>query len=272
MSGAARGARLFLDADMGSAETLARGAQRAVVFSAQHPEREGSNQDAAAVLDWGADSLVLAVADGVGGQPGGASAAQVAVECLARAAAAAWDADESQVRSGILDAIEAANREVLERGAGAATTLAVAQLSPAGLRPIHVGDSAICVVGQRGKLKLQTVSHSPVGYAVESGLLDEDEALHHDERHLVSNAVGSRDMRTEVGSPLRLAPRDTVLLATDGLLDNLATEEILETIRKGPLERAAAALARTARQRMTAPATGEPSKPDDLTFILWRQA
>ena len=27
---------------------------------------------------------------------------------------------------------------------------------------------------KRGKIKLQTVSHSPVGYAVESGLLDEE--------------------------------------------------------------------------------------------------
>jgi len=31
-------------------------------------------------------------------------------------------------------------------------------------------------------------------------------------------------------------------------------------------------LVRNARRRMTAPAPGEPSKPDDLTFVLFRLA
>ncbi len=134
-----------------------------------------------------------------------------------------------------------------------------------------MGDSEIVVVGQRGRLKLQTVSHSPVGYAVEAGMLDGEEALHHDERHLVSNLVGSAEMRIEVGSPLALAPRDTVLLGTDGLFDNLVFYEIVEAIRVGPLERAAQELAEAALKRMQEPVEGQPSKPDDLTFILYRR-
>jgi len=135
-----------------------------------------------------------------------------------------------------------------------------------------VGDSAILVVGQRGKLKLQTLSHSPVGYAVESGLLDADEALHHEERHIVSNMVGAPDMRIEVGSALALAPRDTVLLATDGLMDNLGLAEIVEIVRRGPLERAARRLAELCDERMRRPLEGQPSKPDDVTFVLFRRA
>jgi serine/threonine protein phosphatase PrpC len=126
-------------------------------------------------------------------------------------------------------------------------------------------------VGQRRKVKLQTVSHSPVGYAVEAGLIDEHEAMHHDERHVVSNMVGAVDMRIEVGSPIRLAPRDTALLATDGLFDNLNPAEVVDIVRAGPLDRAANDLAARAAERMRTPDAKHASKPDDLTFVLYRR-
>ncbi|MDH3520454.1 MAG: SpoIIE family protein phosphatase, partial [Myxococcales bacterium] len=127
------------------------------------------------------------------------------------------------------------------------------------------------LVGQRGKLKLQTIAHSPVGFAVEAGMLDESEAMHHEDRHIVSNMLGAPDMRIEVGSARRLAPRDTLLLASDGLSDNLRTDEIVQRIRTGSLEEGARRLVRAARRRMDAPIEGEPSKPDDLTFVSYRR-
>ena len=170
----------------------------------------------------------------------------------------------------MLDGVERANAEVTGLAVGAATTLAVVELGRAAIRPYHVGDSTILVVGQRGKLKLQTVPHSPVGYAVEAGLLDEKEAIHHEDRHLVSNIVGSPEMTIEVGRTLKLRPRDTVVLGSDGLFDNLHVEEITEIVRKGPLGAAAAALADVCRRRMDEPEPGRPSKPDDLTFLVYR--
>ena len=94
--------------------------------------------------------------------------------------------------------------------------------------------------------------------------------MHHEDRHIVSNMLGAADMRIEVGSARRLAPRDTLLVASDGLSDNLAPEEIVELIRAGPLERGARRLAADARERMDKPREGRPSKPDDLTFLLFR--
>jgi serine/threonine protein phosphatase PrpC len=150
--------------------------------------------------------------------------------------------------------------------------LTVAELRGGAVRPYHVGDSSILVVGQRGRLKLQTVPHSPVGFGVEAGLIDASDAMHHEERHVVSNVLGSADMRIEVGSELLLAPRDTLLLATDGLLDNLHTEEILESIRAGPLARGGLRLVEAASRRMREPRPGQPSKPDDLTLVAYRSA
>jgi serine/threonine protein phosphatase PrpC len=261
--------RLFVDEDMGEARPMRLPHGAACVYSRRCPGGT-VNQDASAcvVLETGG---VLAVADGLGGQPKGDSASRIAVECLKRAVGR-LESEGSAVRAAILDGLEEANRRVLELGIGAGTTLAAVEILADTLRPYHVGDCEILVVGQRGLVKLQTVSHSPVGYAVEAGMLDGDEALHHGDRHLVSNLVGSNEMRIEVGSPLRLAPHDTLLLATDGLCDNLPLQEIVDTIRTGPLERAAATLAEVASRRMDRPAEGQPSKPDDLTFILYRRS
>jgi serine/threonine protein phosphatase PrpC len=245
---------------------FARG--HAAVFTTRRPGGDGPNQDACALLALDLTRGVLAIADGMGGQPSGDNASRITLQALR---------DELQradgtppLRAPILDALEKANERVVALGIGAATTFAALELSERALRPYHVGDSEILVVGQRGKVKLQTIAHSPVGYAVEAGLLDEREAMHHDDRHLVSNMVGSSDMRIEVGSPILLASRDTALLATDGLFDNVHPDEIVEIVRAGPLERAAAALAGLAAKRMTEPTPGHPSKPDDLTFILYR--
>ena len=139
------------------------------------------------------------------------------------------------------------------------------------MRAYHAGDSMVLVTGQRGRIKWQNIPHSPVGYAVEAGLLDRGDALHHEDLHIVSNLLGLKDMRIELGPPVTLAARDTLILASDGLSDNLHSEEIVESIRKGPLRRAGETLATLGRKRMDSPERDAPSKPDDLTFVLLRQ-
>lgn len=262
-------AQLVSDAEMEEAELHPLDGGQVAVFSCRSPGRDGPNEDAAAVLPFGEGSAVLVVADGMGGERAGARASALAIESLRRALEAARR-EERALRDAILDGIERANRAVTELGVGAGTTLAAVEVADGAVRPYHVGDSAILLIGQRGKLKLQTVAHSPVGFAVESGMLDEGEAMHHAERHIVSNVLGAPDMRIEVGSARRLAARDTLLVASDGLSDNLRTEEIVALLRAGPLDAACHRLAELARTRMHAPSGDEPSKPDDLTFLVFR--
>jgi serine/threonine protein phosphatase PrpC len=200
---------------------------------------------------------------------GGTQASSIALHELTSALEAALER-KSSLREAILDGIEAANREVVTLAIGAATTIVIAEIHKGSLRPYHVGDSGILAFGQKGKLKLQTMFHSPTGYAVESGLMDERAALKHDERHLVSNVIGTPDMRIEMGGRIDLAAKDTVLLASDGLFDNLHTAEIVETLRKGPLEQAIGELAAAARKRMASENGAQPGKPDDLTLVGFR--
>ena len=117
---------------------------------------------------------------------------------------------------------------------------------------------------------MQSIPHSPVGYAVEAGLLDETDAMHHEQRHVISNVIGSVDMHIEVGSAIELAPRDTLLVASDGLSDNLHMPEIVECIRKGSLDSITEQLSMRARRRMEGSDDDEPCKPDDLTFAVFR--
>jgi len=241
----------------------------AAVFSAGCPGRAGANEDAAALIPLDGGSAVLAVADGLGGTPLGDHAASLAVRSLVEALAPAIR-ERSRLRDAILNGIERANEAVVALGGGAATTLTVAEIQEDAVRPYHVGDSVILLVGQRGRVKFQSIAHSPVGFAEEAGLLREREAMEHADRHLVSNVLGSRQMRIEIGPALLLSARDTLLLASDGLADNLRRREIAERVRRGTLAEGARRLAADAHRRMTAPAAGEPSKPDDLTFVLFR--
>jgi serine/threonine protein phosphatase PrpC len=244
-------------------------AGQATFFTTRAPDKTTPNEDCLALIPFDADSGVLIVADGLGGLPAGSTASQLAIDTIAQVLDEAATAD-MPLRDAILNGIEQANAAILAQASGMATTLAVVEIQGQMIRHYHVGDAMIMVTGQRGKLKAYTVSHSPVGYAVEAGMLDEEEAVHHEERHIVSNVVGATDMHMSIGTTLQLATRDTLLLASDGLFDNLYREEIVELIRKGPLSRAAAQLVSQCQQRMQHPQAGLPSHADDLSFILFR--
>ena len=263
-------AQLFFQADTTAPQLHPIYGGTAAVYTARSPDKQSPNEDAAALIEVNGREGILVVADGLGGLPAGEQASCLAVRKLIASVEDA-SADEPSLRTAILNGLEEANRAIGELGVGAGTTMAIAEIQGHTVRPYHVGDSMILVVGQRGKVKLQTVSHSPVGYAVEAGLLDESEAMHHHQRHLVSNIIGTPDMRIEVGSTIELARYDTLLLASDGLFDNLHIDEIVQRVRKGPLKRAIRAMAEECRHRMLSPREGQPSKPDDLTFLAFRR-
>ena len=174
--------------------------------------------------------------------------------------------NRARLRTAILDGIEAANQAVLTLGNGSASTLALAELGPGYVRTYHVGDSIVLLCGQRGAVKLMTTPHSPVGFAMEAGLIDESEALQHAELNLIFNVIGSADMRIEIGSETPVAPRDTLLIASDGLTDNVLQEEIIELIRTGPVENGIDAITALARSRMLEeqPCAVEPVSVESL--------
>ena len=241
-----------------------------IAFTCRAPDKETENEDTVAVIPYGPQAAVLVVADGAGGLPAGKRASACAVTTLVDSLNVSM-AETMMLRNAILNGIEAANLAVLQLGNGSATTLTVVTIEGLIARAYQIGDSQAIIVGQRGVLKLETPVHSPTGLAVEAGFLDQRDALHHAERHLVSNFLGTPDMRIDIGGTVTLRPRDTVLVASDGLMDNVHVDEIIARIRKGPIATAADNVISLARRRMGSNTTEQPSKPDDLSLILFRK-
>ncbi|MDH5541763.1 MAG: protein phosphatase 2C domain-containing protein [Nitrospinota bacterium] len=239
---------------------------RLSAFSERAPGYSNPNEDSIAMLCLGDGTGVLVVADGMGGRPSGEKAARIIAETFNEILAG--HKGEEDLRGAILEAIEKSNERIKELQVGAGSTVVAVEIQGQQIRPYHVGDSSVIIVGQRGKLKYQSIAHSPVGYALESGIIAGSELENHDEKHIVSNIVGSDDMRIEIGSFITLDARDTVLLTTDGVTDNLTLERIIEIIRKGDLESVRENLSEQAKMNMEN--SDEGFHPDDISFILFR--
>ena len=258
---------LLVASDMSEPELFNFPEGRVAAYCRRCPNKMSLNQDSAAVIRFGFGSLVLAIADGVGGGRSGMRASAVALRALSDSLLKV--SDPGDLRSSIVDGIECANANVLGLGVGAATTLSVVEINQSMARAYQVGDSTSLVFGQRGSLKWKSISQSPVGYAIESGILEERDAMLHPDRHLVSNLVGSREMHIELGPAQELNPRDTVLVGSDGVFDNLHLDEVLDLGRSGEPRERVRDLAHLAHQRMVSMSSESIGKPDDLSVLLY---
>ena len=261
--------QIWLLADHDKPQPLAFCGGSIVVYSRTSPDKSTNNEDAAAVIELAADHGVMVVADGMGGANAGVRAAKCVVETIVDFLSSA-NLEGETARSTIVDAIEEANQTVLSWGLGAGSTLVVVEYLNNSIRTFHVGDATALVCSNRGRIKSSTIAHAPVAMAVEAGMLDHDEALNHEDRHLISNCVGSAEMKIELGPVMEMASRDTLVIGSDGLFDNLTLDEIVQFVRAGQLNHQFGLLVEAASGRMSTP-DGFASKPDDLTVVCFRQ-
>ena len=235
-----------------------------VAYSATSPtKKSGINEDGYSIISMPGPMLIAAVADGVGGHNFGARASRLALETLHASVQGAGGGD---IHTTILSSLETSNQRILqESGFGAATTFIGITLTDKQVQTYNVGDSGALVFGAQGKLKLQTLAHSPVADALRAGIIDEQTALKHTARNIVSNVLGTSTMHVTHGPSVKLSARDTLVIASDGLYDNFLVQEIVDIMRKGPLPEALRRLVETCQQRMQG-----QGKADDLTVVALR--
>lgn len=234
-------------------------------FSKKSPFKDSTSEDAVAIFEFDS-GYVLAVADGAGGHPKGEEAARQVMENLKKHLGQTKN-KAGQLRSPIVDAIEETNRYLIDTGVGSRTTVTVCEISTTMARVYQVGDSACLICGQKGKLKYRSTSHSPVGYQLEAGLIDEQEAIEHPDLHYISNLVGDPEMKIEIGPEVELASNDTIFLASDGITDNFPPNELVEVVRKGGAESISEELMILINERIYG---REESKKDDISFVVFK--
>ena len=232
-------------------------------FSKKSPFKDTCNEDAVGVFAV-ENGFVFAIADGAGGHPKGEEAAELVLKNIK---AAVSENDSNGYRSRIVDAIEKTNKDLISNGNGARTTVTVCEVVGNIARGYQVGDSTLVICGQKGKLKYRSTSHSPVGYGIEAGLIDDKEALDHPDLHYISNLVGESDMKIEIGPEVELSSNDSVFLASDGIFDNFPPDEIIELVRKGGIEEISTSLMNLINKKIY---DKEDTKKDDISFILFK--
>ncbi len=238
----------------------------AVISTTMCPVNKLENEDSCFVIENGEFSCV-AVADGLGGHKGGGLASRLAISILNETLniyEASPQSERLPIREVILDAIDRSHVEIQALGIGAGTTLTMAILTRKSVRFFNVGDSCSMLIGGMGTLKFKNIEQSPVGYGLEGGFLTEDQVVGHAASGIVLNALGLSPLRIEVSQEFELARRDSILLSSDGLTDNLAYSRIGEIVGRGTLSEKIRRLKQEATEQMG----NEKGKPDDLTMIL----
>ena len=233
------------------------------LFTHGSPTPSHDNEDAVGVFEWAGKITVLVIADGLGGLPGGGDASQQMVKSFSHPKI-------KESVDPVVDCLKSVNESLVSSQSGSGTTVSVVTIESRGIRSYHVGDSATMVIGGRGRIKFQTTPHSPVGIAEVNRELDEKAAMIHPSRHVINNIIGMPDMWIDIGRPTQLADLDTVIIASDGLWDNLYRDEVAGLVSNRSLMMAANGIFRMATERMKCKPGSEFGKPDDLSFILYR--
>lgn len=236
-------------------------------FATKKPESETENQDCLGVIPISNDTGILVLADGLGGHKGGGQASKVAIESFVQTITPS-KLEKFSLRELVLQAIENANTKVIELGIGAGTTLVVAEINKGKARFYSVGDSSVQLVGGKGLLKYKNIEHSPTGFGQVAGMLNEEEALNHEESNILLNALGEEAIGIELSSTVSLSDRDIILLSSDGLTGNIQSGDLLAEITKGDLADRLKKITDMAREQMTK--EDSFGSPDDLSVILYR--
>jgi len=215
-------------------------------FSIYQESRKGgrrNNQDRMGYL-YTRDSMLLVVADGMGGHARGEVAAQMTLQTMA----AIYQRDAKPMLADparyLEECVLAAHRELHRYRAEnnlpeAPRTTVVACVVQGGVATwAHVGDSRLYLL-RGGRIVARTLDHSRVHHLVSSGLIRPEDAKDHPERNRIFNCIGAYIAPTvEIGRSTALRSGDTLLLCTDGLWGALTDRQIGDAFSASTIMRA----------------------------------
>ncbi|MBE9610332.1 PP2C family protein-serine/threonine phosphatase [Chitinilyticum piscinae] len=212
-------------------------------FTVYQDSRQGGrkyNQDRVG-YSYSRDSLLLVVADGMGGHLHGEVAAQIVVQLLSDQFQQKADPIIHRplefLEDGLMkchDAIYnyASNHHLLE----IPRTTAVACIVQDGMAYwAHVGDSRLYLI-RKETVVAMTRDHSKVRKLLDSGAITAAEAAVHPERNKIYNCLGGTlTPEVEVGGKIPLHDGDAILLCTDGFWGSTVDAELTHFMSSFPV-------------------------------------
>ncbi|MEZ5741291.1 MAG: PP2C family serine/threonine-protein phosphatase [Burkholderiaceae bacterium] len=198
------------------------------------------------------ESLLMIVADGMGGHMRGEVAAQLTLQAAAvsfQQAARPALVDPA----GFLDlALRRAHRDILryqhthDMPESPRTTVVAAIVQHGHVWWAHAGDSRLYWV-RDGSVIARTEDHSKVQSLVRLGLISPEEQDMHPERNKVLNCLGSPfEPHIEINGAHPLHRGDHLLMCSDGVWSAMAEQELISTLCGEPLNTAIPRLVRRA--------------------------
>jgi protein phosphatase len=258
--------------DVGDARKIVVGTGQSVGIE------RGHNEDALLVLTGqlsGSDPIpdfgLFVVADGMGGHRAGEIASAVSIRTVAKMLTQetimqllAYDRSEldKPLQDLLRDALEEANRAVVEQVPGGGTTLTAVVLLGRQMTIGHVGDSRAYYI-KDGKTEILTRDHSLVERLKELGQLTAEEAAVHPQRNVLYRAIG-QGANLEVDISTQSAPTGggNLLICSDGLWGVVQDDVIQRIVNTSPHPQIAA------QELVTA--ANNAGGPDNITVILVR--
>ena len=217
------------------------------IFQESRKGRREANQDRTSYA-YTRDSLLMVVADGMGGHLHGEVASQIAAQLLTEAfqrEAKPKLADPSGfLQKSITDAHFALGdyakaRNLIE---SPRTTCVACVVQDSTAYWAHVGDSRLYHIRQ-GRIQAQTRDHSRVQMLVDQGRVREEAVAAHPDRNKIFNCIGASALpQVELSKATLLREDDTLILCTDGLWGPLTGKLITGALLKSDLMKAIPAL------------------------------
>lgn len=189
------------------------------------------------------DSIMLVVADGMGGHGGGDIAAQVLVDTFDQYFRRSKKPIASP-RAFLHNAIEVAHANILEAGKKQPpleprTTCVVCIIQGKKVTWAHVGDSRLYLLRDNSILA-RTIDHSYVEELFRQGLISESDMLTHPKRSYITHCVGAANHLPEISYAERddLQEDDVFLLCSDGFWGALKASDLSVLSQGGDLDAA----------------------------------
>ena len=201
--------------------------------------RKEKNDDAVSVSKNKQGALIAIVCDGVGSHSNAAYSSNYIVTTLEKEWQDLTFANFNNMKNWLCDRIEKFNTELFskskEKNEKMGTTIVSVAIFDGQVVVYNIGDSSAYGLTRDNEMNVLTVEDSFVGALISAGAITEEEAKNHPERHVLTQAIATKEnieLHTFIDD---LSNYDYFLLCSDGLTNMVGNEEIQNIVRNNEL-------------------------------------